>query len=277
MISLRKIISSGPLFALALLGLVWLRLGGHNIKAHIRVPKLYIPAANSTDTTALPFSGYDPSLITFWAKLSAALQEAAPKCTLPTDPIEAPINNFASVGKKFNYRPDLLVLPQEDVDDLRAAHAKYVGQIQELAPQLPFTKGTKGIVTTAAGEFMPPLVVSLRMLRRTGSKLPVEVFMENSTVYEPEICESILPKLNATCRVMSEILDTIPQKVEISKYQLKAFAMLFSSFDEMLLLDADNIAIEAPESLMAEEPSVGRGFVSWPDYVRLPFTTSAEL
>lgn len=258
----------GPLLIFVLLGFAWLRLGGDNIKANIPAPSVIYPGTNAANASAVPSSKHDVSLVEFWQNLSPALHEAAPKCTLPTDPIEAPINKFATVGKSFNYRPDLLALPQEDVKDLKDAHTRYLAKMQELAPQLPYAKGTKGIVTTAAGEFMPILIVSLRMLRRTGSKLPVEVFMENSTVYEPEICEEVLPKLNATCKVISEILDTSPTKVEISKYQLKAFAMLFSSFDEMLLLDADNLALEAPEKLMAEEPFVERGFVSWPDYVR---------
>lgn len=267
--SIRRLIVLLPLIVLALLSFAWLRHGGDNTRANIRVPNLFSPTANATNATVIPHPSDDATLIAFWADLSVALQEAAPKCALPTNPIEAPINSFASVGKDFNYRPDLLVLPPEDVTDLKDAHTKYVAKTQELAPRLPYAKGTRGIVTTAAGEFMPPLIVSLRMLRRTGSKLPVEVFMENSAVYEPEICEAVLPKLNATCKVMTEILDTGPTKVEISRYQLKAFAMLLSSFDEVLLLDADNIALEAPENLMAEEPFVRKGFVSWPDYVRL--------
>ncbi len=270
MIIIRKLTFLGPVITLALLGFAWLRFGGDNIKAQIRAPKLLLTAANSTNTILLTHSGYDPSLLTFWEQLSTALLETAPKCTLPTVPIEAPINMFVRVGKKFNYRPDLLALPQEDIDDLKDAHTRYVTKIPELAAQLPFAKETKGIVMTAAGEFMPPLVVSLRMLRRTGSKLQVEVFMENSTVYEPEICEQVLPKLNATCKVMPKGLETGTTKIQISRYQLKAFAMLFSSFDEILLLDADNIVLEAPENLMADEPFVGRGFVSWPDYVSIP-------
>ncbi|KAK4694050.1 alpha 1,2-mannosyltransferase, partial [Lecanoromycetidae sp. Uapishka_2] len=259
--NIRRVIILGPLIILALLGFAWQRLArleSRNVRANIPAPKWFRLATNVTNSTALASSRYDQTLAAFWENLSSALHDTAPKCILPTGPIEAPINKFASVGKNFNYRPDLLALAPQDVEDLKDAHTRYVARIEKLAPQLPFSKGTKGIVTTAAGEFMPPLIVSLRMLRRTGSKLPVEVFMENSTVYEPDICEAILPKLNATCKVMSEIFDTAPTKTNISKYQLKAFAMLFSSFDNMLLIDADNIALATAENLLADEPFVSR-------------------
>ena len=205
--------------------------------------------------------------MTFWDALSKVVLEAKPTCALPEDHIEALINNFAGVGKSFDYRPDLLRLPQEDVVDLRDSHTHFVTAISQFEPQMPFAKGTKGIVTTAAGEFMPILVVSLRMLRRTGSTLPVHVFLESRDVYEEFVCEEVLQALDATCFVMSDILDAVPQHVDISRYQLKAFAMLFSSFDEILLLDADNLAVEQPENLLSAEPFISTGFVSWPDYV----------
>ena len=264
-----KLVFLTPLVALALLSLAWLQL---NRKTYRPQFPLINPLANDSTTphpnTVSP--GYQPGLIEFWDTLSQALIETAPKCSLPTEPIEAPINSFANVKKGFNYRPDLLKLPEQDVDDLRDAHSRFVAKLPELALHLPYAKGTKGIVTTASGDFVPILMVSLRMLRRTGSKLPVEVFMERDDE-KTEICESILPKLNARCLILSEIFDAIPPKVEISRYQLKAFAMLFSSFDEILLLDADNLAMEQPEHLLSTEPFVSKGFVTWPDYVR-PFT-----
>ena len=214
--------------------------------------------------------GYQPGLVQFWDSFSKAVAETKPQCQLPTDPIEAPINNFAKLTKSFRYRPDLIKLPPEGVDELRDAHSRFVAKIQQLAPQLPFVKGTRGIVTTAAGEFVPILIVSIRAMRRSGSNVPVEVFIESEAVYEKEICEAILPTLNARCLLMSDILDAVSTKFEIARYQLKTLAMLLSSFDEVLLLDADNLVMEQPEHLFSTEPFASKGFVSWPDYVSVP-------
>ena len=270
-----KLLLLTPLIALALLGLAWLQLTRNHNRPQLPLLK---PLSNDSTTphpdTVSP--GYQPGLLEFWDKLSQALVDAAPKASLPDERIEAPINSFANVKKGFNYRPDLLQLPEKDVEDLRDAHSRFVARLSELAPQLPYKKGTKGIVTTAAGGFVPILIVSLRMLRRTESKLPVEVFMETNDE-KKEICESILPKLNARCLILSDIFDAVPPKAEISRYQLKAFAMLFSSFDEIVLLDADNLAVEQPERLFSTEPFVSRGFVSWPDYVHPTFLPTSQL
>ncbi len=108
------------------------------------------------------------------------------------------------------------------------------------------------------------------MLRKTGTILPVEVYMESQAVYETELCEDVFPRLNATCLLLSDILDGGPQKVKISKNQLGAFAILFSSFEDILLLDANNLVTERPDNLFSAEPFLSRGLVLWPDYVSDP-------
>jgi len=210
---------------------------------------------------------YAPAVLPYWDQLSKALLDAKPKCSLPNDPVKAPLHKFAGLKKSFRTRPDLLKIPQQDVDELRDAHKRYVRQLPELAAKLPYAKGTRGIVTMAVGEYLPVLVVSLRMLRRTGSGLPVEVYMRSRDGCERDVCERILPGLNARCLVMAEVLDQVVTKVELAEGQLKVFAMVFSRFNQVVWMDADEIAVEMPERMLEGEPFVERGFVSWPDYV----------
>lgn len=236
---------------------------------------LYHPftsASNSKSADDVPSSPFYPGLVEFWDATSRALVQAKPDCSLPTDPIQAPLNEFASLNKSFDFRPDLLDIPQRDVDIMRDAHARFVSRIPELAQKLPYAKGTQGIVVAASDALLPVFLVSLKMLRRTGSILPVEVFMETKKQYEKEICEIVLPPMNATCMILSEILEAVPEKVEMSRYQLKSLALALSSFEDVLLLDADNIPIEQPEHLLNSEPFSSTGFVSWPDYVRITET-----
>ena len=106
--------------------------------------------------------------------------------------------------------------------------------------------------------------------------------METKAQYEKEVCEIVLPPLNATCMILSEVLDAVvPQQRQrlemMSGYQLKALALAFSSFDDVLLLDADNVPVEPPERLLNSEPFSSAGFVSWPDYVRTPISQSPYL
>ena len=233
------------------------------------LPHPFTAFTNSKSAEALLSSPFQPGLISFWDLTSHALVEAKPDCSLPTEPIEAPLTEFANLKEGFDSRPDLLEIPQQDVDTMRDAHARFVSRIPELAQKLPYAGGTKGIAVAASGALLPVFMVSLKMLRRTGSILPVEVFMESKKQYEKELCEDVLPPLNATCMILSEVMEAVPEKLDMSRYQLKALALAFSSFEDVLLLDADNIPLEQPEHLLNSEPFSSTGFVSWPDYVRL--------
>ena len=274
----RRLIVWVPLFCLASLGFAWLQF-----RPGLRqrdFPLFTLPAKHNRNTTSVganttsigggpSLSQHDPALIPFWDSVSRVLLDAKPPCSLPEDEIKAPVTKFASLKKGSNARPDLLKLSQKDVESLRDARSRFVAQVPQLARQMPYVRGTQGIVTTAAGDYLPVLIVSLRMLRRTGSKLPVQVFVENWDVYEKDICEEVLPALNAQCFVVSDVLDAVPRHVEIAtpRFQLRTFAMLFSPFDEMLLLDADSVTAEQPEQWLNAEPFILTGFVSWPDYV----------
>lgn len=260
MISIRR--SRTIVLPILLFSLIWLVFRGHLRWLH----HPFTTAINGTSADEVPPSPFQSGLIDFWDTTSRALVEAKPDCSLPTDPIEAPLNEFASLKKGFDFRPDLLKISQQDVDKMRDAHARFVAQIPELAQKLPYATGTQGIVVAASGALLPVFLVSLKMLRRTGSTLPVEVFMESKNNYEKEICEIVLPPMNATCMIFSEILEAVPHRLKMSRYQLKALALGFSSFDDVLLLDADNLPVEQPENLLNSEPYLSKGFVSWPDY-----------
>ena len=267
MISIRRSRSRRILLPILLLSLISLILT-FKTKDHPRWLYISTAANHGTSADGNPPSPFQPGIVEFWDATSSALIEAKPDCTLPTDPIEAPLTEFSSLKKGFNFRPDLLEIPQQDVDQMRDAHTRFVSQIPELAPKLPYARGTQGIAVAASGALLPVFLVSLKMLRRTGSTLPVEVFMESKKQYEKEICEIVLPPMNATCMILSEVLEAVPQRPKMSRYQLKALALAFSSFEDVLLLDADNLPVEQPEHLLNSEPFSSKGFVSWPDYVR---------
>lgn len=123
----------------------------------------------------------------------------------------------------------------------------------------------RGIVTVGGGKYFVILAVSLRFLRRSGTTLPVEVFVTENE-YEHDVCEDVLPKLNAVCRVYSKLVDAKGNEKKLDGFQLKAFAMLFSSFDELLFLDADNTAMRDVSQLFESAPFRATGLVTWPDF-----------
>lgn len=153
------------------------------------------------------------------------------------------------------------------VRSMRDTHEWLVRQIRESGElRLEFEEGTRGIVTSAGGEYLPVLLVSLRMLRRTGSTLPVEVFLKDRGEYEEVACGVLFRELGATCHILSELMGDVGSEFEIDNYQLKALAMLFSSFEKLLFLDADNFPVSAPEPILSSHVFEENGLVLWPDY-----------
>jgi alpha 1,2-mannosyltransferase len=203
-----------------------------------------------------------PSHHEFWRNFHTLLEKYAPDTSPIIEHEKAPTAGFNSHNAPP--RPDTLYVPEEDIATMKKAHAGFVRAITDSPPALPYNPGTKGIVSTAGGFYLPVLVISLRMLRRTGSTLPMEIFLSDEEEYEPYICDTVLPSLNARCIILSRILATSPAKIE--KYQFKPFAMLFSSFEDILFLDADAFPLEDPAHLFTQDPFLSKGLLTWPDF-----------
>src|SRR5579871_737429 len=121
-----------------------------------------------------------------------------------------------------------------DLERMKQIHNDLVDNIPKYSSQL-FTG--RGIVMVAGGRFLRISLLSLRMLRRSGTKLPVELWMGKKDEYDANFCAEA-EKLDVRCRLLNDYVGEA-----IQKYQLKAFAMLLSSFSEVLFLDADNFPV----------------------------------
>jgi alpha 1,2-mannosyltransferase len=206
--------------------------------------------------------------VAFWQHLGTSLEDARPPCP----PIQ--INNDIPLNSSKKFEPldtmkprlDRLNLPPVDEQSLLRAHYVMRTSAQRLSESLPFTRDSVGIVTTANPKYMPVLLVSLRMLRKTGSTLPVEVFVGSKAEYDHHTCEHILRKLNARCRIISNIYEKAPGVKPLQHFQFKIFSILFSSFQHVLFLDADAFPVNDPSSFFKHAPYSSHGLVTWPDY-----------
>ncbi|KAJ5338833.1 Alpha-mannosyltransferase [Penicillium brevicompactum] len=197
----------------------------------------------------------------FWREFHSLLEEHNPGTAPIIEREKAPTQGFNA--KNAPTRPDFLDVSQEDLIKMKKAHTGFLSALTN-PPKPPYKSNTKGIVSTAGGPYLPVLVISLRMLRQTGSKLPMEVFLATEAEYEPYICDVVLPSLNARCVILSKILSASPTKIE--KYQFKPFAILFSSFEDILFLDADAFPLEKPDLLFSNHPFTSTGLLTWPDF-----------
>jgi len=225
----------------------------------------WIPTPASTPASVVPNTAFQVPLAerqsAFWKALHPILQKNAPANPPPERRGDVGAIHFNA--SSTDPRPDLILLNDQDRNAMQVAHENFIHDVRHSKTLRPVHKaGTRGIVSTAGGSYLPVFLSSLRMLRRVGSTLPVEVYMKDSKEYEKRICVEILPKLNARCFVLADVVG----KEAIAHYQLKVFAMLFSSFEEILWMDADVFPLYKPEEIFDADPFKSTGLITWPDF-----------
>ena len=150
-------------------------------------------------------------------------------------------------------------LEMVDVEATRRSHVEVVKNIPPYPENL--YKG-RGIVILAGGRFSPFATTGMGMLREIGSSLPVEIWMKDKQEEKPGWCKDILQD-GMVCRRLSDYMDTNAME---SGYQLKVNSILFSSFEQILFLDADNVPVKKPDLIFEAQTYTDTGVILWPDY-----------
>ena len=205
----------------------------------------------------------------FWAKWATIFHETRPQ--VAEIKVKTPASTAGSDAANSERKPhkQKLGLSQDVIDGLRNAHksllrdrgglygSRFSNQSRELF------SGT-GIVTIGGGSNFPSVITSIRMTRKVSS-LPIHVFLLTGDDYESEICKHVLPSLNAQCFILSHFF-TKDTPIKATKPQLKALAILFSSFETILYLDSDCFPVLDPAEVLSSEPFTSTGLITWPDY-----------
>lgn len=241
------------LFFASLVGFVYLLSRGSE---HLEQKRTMSVMASVDEWRAKP--GVMEGLRNFWMDLAHDLaitkpSNPVPKHGPPTEAMKKSSDGYATLYT--------IEMSTEDIAAMKTAHTTFVERTSSLSLVDLYIPGSRGIVTTAGGKYIPVFLVSLRLLRRTGSTLPVEVFLADQTEYDHKLCTRTLPALNARCRILTDVLGA-SENVEIKTYQYKIFAILFSSFEDVFFLDADNLPLLDPAQLLISEPFSTYGMVS---------------
>ncbi|KAL2865168.1 alpha-mannosyltransferase [Aspergillus lucknowensis] len=214
--------------------------------------------------SVVPVTAFEVPLVErqniFWKAFKPILEAHPPNCPPPTHQEDAGPIHFNATTDEL--RPDMTFMDENSVFAMQDAHARFLQDIADKHLRPAHSPGTRGIVSTAGGQYLPVFVATLRMLRRTGSALPVEVYMKDANEYEKNICEDLLPKLKARCLILSDVVG----KGFIEHFQLKVFAALFSSFEELIWMDADCFPLHEPELLLDSDVFKSTGMITWPDF-----------
>ncbi|KAJ6188271.1 hypothetical protein N7519_003179 [Penicillium mononematosum] len=128
--------------------------------------------------------------------------------------------------------------------------------------------GGRGIVTTAGNNHAPFLLAAIPSFRLLGCDLPVEVMY----LGESDLSKDFRTKLDAlpgvTTRDLSAMLND--EGWRVNGWAGKPFSILFSSFREVIFIDADSLFFVNPELLFNDPDYVRTGALFFKDRNILP-------
>lgn len=125
----------------------------------------------------------------------------------------------------------------------------------------------RGIVVVGGGKYFVSTYVTIRVLRQLGCLLPIEVWHLSGEITDSML--SLLEPLGVICRDADALRKTHSFRFLDGHWwrgwQLKSYALLHCSFDEVLLLDSDSYPVRNPEFLFECSEYRQHGAIFWPD------------
>lgn len=177
------------------------------------------------------------------------------------------------LGKKFDYKEVSVASKDFFVDE--AAYDEFKAQQKVLMEAIPSWEDVspafsgRGIVICAGSQSLarvwPNAVLMLRSLNCT---LPIEVWTKDQEEYQRTLplVEQIRTELemDITAHTLSDYLNIVWKSFPLSEiFKVKALALLFSSFEEVVLFDSDSIPVVDPAALFDSEEAES-GLIQWP-------------
>jgi len=123
----------------------------------------------------------------------------------------------------------------------------------------------KGIVICAGGvQYFTNAWVCINILRRLGCQLPIQVWYIGKKEMNRTMAELLKP-LGVECVDATRVRRKHPVRL-LQGWGLKPYAILYSTFREVLFLDADNVPVVNPDFLFNTPQYRQTGAIFWPDY-----------
>ena len=141
-------------------------------------------------------------------------------------------------------------------------------QVARRRPEYPGGFKGRGIVIPAGGvRYFTNAWVCVNILRRLGCQLPIELWHLGPDEMRPDMRTLLEPLGVRTVDALS-VRQSHPART-LKGWELKPYAVIHSTFEEVLLLDADNVPVLDPTFLFSERPYRDMGAIFWPDFENL--------
>jgi hypothetical protein len=138
-----------------------------------------------------------------------------------------------------------------------------------------------GIVMSGEGKMRLLMAyTTIRVLREhLHSTLPIELFYADSNNVPKEMIEYMQALPNVRLLDLYQHvkhLEPVSTNINMMGYQIKAIAILMSSFEEVVWMDVDNYALHDPALLFDTAAYAKHGVILWPDHCNF-LTASSEV
>lgn len=168
----------------------------------------------------------------------------------------------------YNRLNEIMEFDDFFLNDLRLKH-KIVTSLLPTGECPFYSENGSGYVLIGGSTYSWYSLLAIQSLHKAGSKLPVELVLPDDSSIDESFCKNILPLYNAKCITLEEIYPKqVLKKLNARGYQLKALAILASSFEKVMYLDSDVLAVENPDRLFDSELFKKYGMITWPDFWR---------
>ena len=127
----------------------------------------------------------------------------------------------------------------------------------------------KGLVLafTLGRKYFTCAYINIRIIRDIHKcTLPIEVFYASDDPVPPEVIRLVEASFDNVKFLNIYEANGIPKGLSMNGYRIKVFALLLSSFEEVLLIDSDNMPTEDPSFLFNIAEYKSTGAVFWPDF-----------
>ena len=114
-----------------------------------------------------------------------------------------------------------------------------------------FRNGGRGIVLSAGDDQAPYLLTSIQTFRKLGCTLPIEVMYLGDSDLDEDYRQQLEELPGVVTRDMSQMIDD--EGWRVLGWAGKPFAILMSSFREVIFIDADSLFFEDP-AVMFDDP-----------------------
>lgn len=168
---------------------------------------------------------------------------------------------------------NILDVSKEQEDEISRLHTelltKYINDdyklYQNLQREVSRNKG-QGIVYLSGKKYYWLTMLSIKYIRSVlQDQVPIEIFIPIRDENDHHCTQIKSVYSNVKCSYFTDFLSK-SQVVQLSGYQYKSLALIFSTFNEILYLDSDNVPLIKSDEIFNNESFRKTGFVSWPDF-----------